>query len=174
MIAGADIISQPYAGEYEERIYDNESPWNSQVWSFVRFWETDGKEWVGQFRGEPLGVSVSVPLKTCMVLTSDYLFELDIENGDLISIDDRPGYRSISVAPDGWYVVADYYHFYKLNSASNRTALNGPIEMDSIEFESWNGERLRFKCDEFTNWERHLVMDLDTSNWKFEIISSSK
>ena len=37
MIIEAEIISQPYSGEYTEIIYDNESAWNSQSWTFIKF-----------------------------------------------------------------------------------------------------------------------------------------
>ena len=34
MIIEGQIINRPYSGEYEERIYDNNSPWNSQGWTY--------------------------------------------------------------------------------------------------------------------------------------------
>lgn len=37
MIINAEIISRPDSGEYSERIFDVESAWNSQSWTFVRF-----------------------------------------------------------------------------------------------------------------------------------------
>ena len=41
MVIEADIITRPDSGEYDERIYDNESPWNSQAWTYVKFVNSD-------------------------------------------------------------------------------------------------------------------------------------
>jgi hypothetical protein len=37
MISTAEIINLPYSGQYEEKIYDISSPWNSQEWTWVKF-----------------------------------------------------------------------------------------------------------------------------------------
>lgn len=39
MLFNAEQISQPYSGEYEEKIYDIESNWNSSDWIWIRFEE---------------------------------------------------------------------------------------------------------------------------------------
>jgi hypothetical protein len=44
MVIDADIINQPYSGQYKERVYDNDSPWNSQGWTWVKFTNDDGFE----------------------------------------------------------------------------------------------------------------------------------
>lgn len=49
-IIDCQIVSQPYSGEFHERIYDHQSPWNSQKWSWIKFTEEDYSEWIGQFR----------------------------------------------------------------------------------------------------------------------------
>ena len=90
MIIEAKIISRPYSGEYTERIYDNESDWNSQNWTFVKFTNDDYSEWCGEFRGFPVDVSISPQNKIILVLTSDYLYQLDINSGNLIEIEHQP------------------------------------------------------------------------------------
>ena len=70
----AEIINQPHSGQYKERIYDVQSPWNSQSWSWVRFTDESGNEFVGQFRGSPRSVKVSRLRNEIIVLTSDYVF----------------------------------------------------------------------------------------------------
>lgn len=37
VITNAEIIDQPFSGQYKERIYDVTSPWNSQDWTWVKF-----------------------------------------------------------------------------------------------------------------------------------------
>lgn len=77
MIIKAEVINQPYSGEYNERIYDISSPWNSQSWAWIKFTNEDLTEWCGNFRGFPRDVAVSKKYNSVLVLTSDYLFKLD-------------------------------------------------------------------------------------------------
>ena len=55
----AEIINQPYSGEFKKRIYDVESPWNSQSWTWIKFTDENMSETVGQFRGFPKEVKYS-------------------------------------------------------------------------------------------------------------------
>lgn len=80
----AEIINQPYSGEYKERIYDLESSWNSQFWTWIKFADDYGKETVGQFRGRPVAVKVSKKLNEMIVLTSDYVYRLESKELNLI------------------------------------------------------------------------------------------
>lgn len=107
MIIEAEIISQPYSGEFTERIYDNESAWNSQSWTFIKFTNDDYTEWCGQFRGFPRQVSVSTISNLILVLTSNYLYQLDRETGNLLELEDQPQYQILTVAPNGNFILAD-------------------------------------------------------------------
>src|SRR5690606_41270736 len=100
MIIKVEIISQPYSGEFKERIYDIKSPWNSQNWSFIKFTEDDYSEWCGQFRGFPQNAQISLKNKIILVLTSDYLFQLDSKTANIIEYEDQPEYRSLTLTPD--------------------------------------------------------------------------
>jgi len=44
MIIKAEIIDQPYSGQYKEKIYDISSQWNSQMWTWVKFFDEDYTE----------------------------------------------------------------------------------------------------------------------------------
>jgi hypothetical protein len=175
MIYKAEIINQPYSGEFEERIYDNQSVWNSQNWTWVKFTDLERSEWVGQFRGHPRHVAISVFLKTVVVLTSDYVFRLDIASGDKIEIEDQPSYQNLTVAPSGELIFADYYQIELMDSTlKNMKVIESPIKMDMIEFKNWDGNNLEFTCDEFLNWDRHLNMILDSSQWKIKIKNTTQ
>lgn len=175
MIKNAEIVNQPSAGEFEERIYDNESHWNSASWTWIKFTDLDFNEWIGQFRGSPRGVAVSEIKNETLVLTSDYLFRLDNANGDLIEFEDQPQYQNLTVAPTGSFILADYYNIDKIETTLNeKISISSPIEMDMIKFKNWNDRKLEFTCDEFTNWDRHLVMELDADKLTIEIINEQK
>lgn len=170
MIIEAEIISQPYSGEYAERIYDNESAWNSQSWTFIKFINDDYSEWCGQFRGFPKKVAISTIQDIILVLTSDYLFQLDRETGNLTNWEDKPQYQNLTVAPNGDFILADYYNFEKVTtSITQKEPIESPIQMDIIEFKDWEKSKLEFTCDEFLNWDRHLTMTYDSETNKIEI-----
>ncbi|WP_285008793.1 hypothetical protein [Pedobacter faecalis] len=171
MIIDAQIISQPYSGEFSEKIYDNESPWNSQSWSYIKFINDDYSEWCGQFRGFPRQVAISTINNIILVLTSDYLFQLTRDLANQTEIEDQPQYHSLASSPKGDFIIADYYHIEKIStSISNKKRIDCDIEMDMIQFKQWNNSKLEFTCDEFLNWERHLVMAYDCNTDKIEII----
>ena len=83
MISRAEYIQQPYSGEYIEKIYDIKSPWNSTDWTWIKFTEEDDI-WCGEFRGKYRGVSCSTTLGIIVVLTSDYMYVLDIYGGEIM------------------------------------------------------------------------------------------
>ena len=170
MIEEAKIISQPYSGEFEERVYDIESVWNSQDWSWVKFINDDYLEWCGQFRGFPRQVAVSKRYNTVLILTSDYLFQLDRLSGNIIENERMPLYRSLTVAPNGEYLIADYYRIEKISNNINlKIEIKCPVPMDMIEFGNWTGNTLTITCDEFMNWDRHLIMEYNCDTDKIEI-----
>jgi hypothetical protein len=170
MIVKGEIINQPYSGQFDERIYDNASPWNSQGWTWIKFVNDDFTEWVGQFRGHPREVSASEKLRQTIVLTSDYVFRLDNQTGDVLEIEHQPQYHSLTTAPDGTFIFADYYNIERLRDGlKNMEVIKGPIEMDMIKFSGWTEDKLLFTCDEFTNWDRHLEMELDSKDWTIKI-----
>lgn len=72
MIIDAEIMGQPY---------DILSKWNSPKWTWVKFINDDFSEWCGEFRGEPRGVALSKKYNQILILTSDYLYQLDCLNG---------------------------------------------------------------------------------------------
>jgi hypothetical protein len=148
MIIEAKIISQPDSGDYTERVYDYESVWNSQSWTFIKFVNDDYSKWCGQFRGFPKQVAISTTRDIVLVLTSDYLFQLDSKTGNVTEIEDRPQYQNLTVAPNGDFILADFYNFEKVTtSIKNKVSIDSPIEMDTIEFKKWNNSRLEFTCN---------------------------
>lgn len=170
MIIETEIINQPFSGEYTERIYDNESAWNSQSWTFIKFTNADYSEWCGQFRGFPRKVAISTPNNIVLVLTSDYLYQLDREIGNVTDLEESPQYQNLTTTPSGDFILADYYYFKKISTnIKHKTSIETPFQMDMIEFKKWNNSKLEFTCDEFLNSNRHLTMTYDSETNKIEI-----
>jgi hypothetical protein len=170
MIKSAEIISQPYSGDFEERIYDLQSPWNSQSWTYVKFTTNDNLDWCGVFRGSPKAVVLSSLKEEILILTSDYLWKLDSKNGNISETLDQPQYQNLTIAPNGDFILADYYNIFRVTGRLiEPTELKSSIEMDMIEFKKWDNDKLILECDEFMNWERHVTLVLDSSNWSISI-----
>ena len=170
MIESCEIISQPYSGEYDGILYDNENPWNSANWSYIKFIDSEFNEWCGVFRGFPKKTAISKIRKEIIILTSDYLWKLNQENGELVEIEDQPHYKELTVSPSGDFIIADYYNISRLSdSLKNKIEIKSPIQMDMIEFKEWQNGKLTIKCDEFANWENHLELELEEKTWTIEI-----
>jgi len=166
----AEIINQPYSDEFKERIYDIESVWNSQSWTWIKFTFENGNQIVGQFRGNPRNVKVSKPKNEIFVLTSDYAFRLNARNLEIVETEDQPQYTNLEVAPDGTFILSEFSDVYKMtNSLKDMEVIESPFEMDLIEFKGWIGNNLQFECDEMGRWERHEKMELNVSDWTIKV-----
>ncbi|MFS0653865.1 hypothetical protein [Bacillus sp. 179-C3.3 HS] len=162
MITKAEIINQPYSGKYKERIYDIRSSWNSSGWTWVKFEEDDFHEWCGEFRGSPRAVSLSRKYNKILVLTSDYLYQVDVDSGDLIEYESNTHYQCLTVTPSGDFVIADYYHIEKIGATLNdKMLLKSPIEVDEIQFHDWSHHKLLITCEEFLGDNQHVKLELD-------------
>lgn len=169
-IEKSEIINQPYSGQFPERIYDIESPWNSQNWTWIKFTNEDSTEWCGQFRGHPRQVVISKNHNIVLVLTSDYLFQLDSLTGDIMELEDQPQYQDLILIPNGDFLIADYYTIERItNKIIEKEIIKSPIQMDTIKFKHWQNNKLEFTCNEFANWDRQLILEFDSETNKIEI-----
>lgn len=175
MIINAEIINQPYSGQYIERVYDISSPWNSQDWTWVKFLNDDYTEWCGEFRGSPRSVAISTKYNIVLILTSDYLFLIDRISTELMEYDHQPQYHNLTVTPSGDFILADYYNLYIVKSSlKDMKTLESPIKMDFIKLGNWSENRLLITCDELLNWENHLELEFNCETLKITIITSSR
>ena len=166
----AKIINQPYSGEFEERIYDVESVWNSQSWTWIKFEDINGNEKVGQFRGFPKDVKISKQKNEIVILTSDCIFRLDTIELNIIESEKQVDYENLEVTPNGTFLLSEYGEIYKLeNSLSDMQIIESPFELDWIEFKKWNGDILEFECSELANYEKTEIMELNTTDWSIKI-----
>lgn len=169
MIIEAEIVNQPISGQFREIIYDNNSPWNSDQWTFIKFTDSDLSEWIGQFRGFPKKVKVSDKRCETIVLTSDYIYRLDSNTKEIIESDKDSSYHNLAVAPSGEFILANNYDIeVMVNSLKNKRKIKGPFDMDSIEFQEWKGSNLVFTCEQIPGWEKEFIFELDTVDWKIK------
>lgn len=162
MIVKANIINQPYSGDYEEKVYDIHSRWNSQDWTWIKFTNGDFTEWCGHFRGYPRAVAISKKYNKVLVLTSDYLYQVDCLDGALMEYESDPQYQCLTVTPGGEFILADYYTVEVLGkSLKDKKLIKSPIEMDMIKFHKWTNNKLLITCNEFLNWDNQVELELN-------------
>jgi hypothetical protein len=170
MIIKAEIINQPYSGEYKEKIFNVTSPWDSQYWTWIKFVNEDFTEWCGEFRGLCRNIAISKKYKQVLILTSDYLFQLDCLSSELIDYESQPQYQDLTVTPLGDFLLADYYDIYLIGvSLDDKKPLESPINMDMIKFREWSNNKLSIICDDFLNWGRHLELELNSETLDISI-----
>lgn len=170
MIVKLEIIPRAFSDKYAERVYQNGEEWNPLSCTCVKFTNHDHSEWCGKFGGFAKRVLLSQAKNMALVLTSDHLFQLELNTGNLTDIEDEPQYQNLAIAPNGDVILADYYNFQKFSSSINtKTPIESPIRMDNIDFKKWDGSKLEFTCEEILCWDRHLTMTYDSETNKIEI-----
>jgi hypothetical protein len=50
----------------------------------------------------------------------------------LTDLEDVPQYQNLTIAPNGDFILADYYNFEKVKTSIEQ--IESPIQMDMIEF----------------------------------------
>lgn len=163
MICGAEYIEQPYSGEYDEKIYDIKSPWNSSDWTWIKFSEED-KVWCGEFRGKYRGVSSSKKLGIVVVLTSDYMYMLDICTAELIEYYSQPQYVEMTTSPLEDIFITDGYgiEMFTNSKIEDLETIIIPVHPDNLKFVEWMGNILKITCYEFLIWGKEIELYLDS------------
>lgn len=167
MVNKVEIINKPYSGQYKEKIYDNPNPWNSSEWTWVKFTNDDFSEWCGVFRGEAKNAVISDKYNTILVLTSDYLYQMDKTEGELMEFEENLQYQNITVTPLGDFIISDYSTIELIKSTiKQRELINSPINMDMIEFIGWSNNKLLIKCESYLNLDKIIELELNCENMK--------
>lgn len=171
MICSAENIAQPYSGEYVEKIYDIKSPWNSSNWTWIKFTDKNG-EWCGEFRGKYRGLSVSKKLGIVVILTSDYMYIIDIKTTDVIEFYSRPEYTGIIASPYDDILITDGHgiEIFTSNKVTDLKPIIIPAHPYDLRFIEWIGNILKISfCDSLKQEkEAELYLDCSTMTWRKE------
>lgn len=162
MLLNIEQISQPYSGEYEEIIFDIESNWNSSDWSWTRF-EEDTTIWCGEFRGKYIGATFSVPKGIIVVVTTDYIYVIDIVSKEMIDSERNFECTDITCTPLGDVLLSSGYglEILKERTISSCEAIVLPVNADSLRFVKYRGNILEMNCDEYCNWSNNITLFLN-------------
>lgn len=168
------IIEQPYSGKYKEIIFDIKSNWNSSDWTYIEFEEDDFSKWCGVFRGAPMGVVISVVCQNVLILTSDYLYQMDCYNGKIIDYESNGLYTNLTVDKfSGYFIISDDFKIEIIkNKLSNKILLESPIEMDMIKFLSWSNNKLLISCQGLRDLNEYFYLELDMNSYLITILDS--
>lgn len=162
MLLNIEHISQPYSGEYEEKIYDIESCWNSSEWTWIRF-EEDSSVWCGEFRGKYIGAAYSEVKEIIVVVTSDYMYLLDTNTKEVIESERNFECSDITCTPLGDILLSSGYGLEILNgrTISSAETIILPVNADSLKFARYQENILEMNCYEFCNWSNNITLFLD-------------
>lgn len=160
-------IAQPISGEFEEKIYDFDSPWKSSDWSWIKF-EAEKSVWCGEFRGRFRGAVFSKKFGVIVVLTSDAMYVLNEETREVIELDKAPTFINLTVTPLGDILVNDGYSLsvFRGREMSSLEELSLPIEVESLEFLEYKGDSLRMRGEEMYGGGQKYTLFLDFHNFK--------
>jgi len=174
MILSVDNIDIPASGKYDEVICDVQNPWKSQKWTWLKFMNDDYYEWCCEFRGDYGGHGISEKDNIIYVLTSDFLYLLNIDDGSIVSYIARPEFRKLVVSPSGDCIVANDYHLSLIDSHGiEMKTIETPMPLDSISFTEWQEHYLIVDALEFLNWDNFVSLKFDSRSLEIEIISQT-
>ena len=161
-------IQQPYSGEFNERIYDIQSCWNSSDWTWIKF-EENNDVWCGEFRGKYRGVAISDKIEIVVVLTSDYMYVLDLLSKDIIDYRRQPMYLEITTTPFEDILLTDSYglEIFTDKSISNLKTIALPINGSYISFIEYCGDILKMTYEDNFNWQNRVEISFDCSLLEF-------
>lgn len=170
MIISAEVISQPLSGEYEEVVYDFSSEWKSAYWGWIKFTDDDYSEWVGEFRGEVIGIEISERFNSVLVLTKDCLFLLDRSTNKVVEIVEDPEYVQIILSPQQEYIVASDYEIAVIReSAKKPYYINISGAISCIRFRGWKEDKLILNCEDYLEYGEEIDLSLDSETFEIDI-----
>lgn len=172
IIYEAEYIEQPTSGEYEEKIYDINRPFRGCDWSWIRFQEEDN-DWCGEFRGKYRGLALSKKFEIVVVLTSNGIYILDINSGELIESKDNYGYGNIIASSAGDIFIADFnsiYYFTSKRFSDIKKIKPSLIYGEIMWFKEINNDTLTICVNQYPNGDIvELQLDLKSKAWKKDI-----
>ena len=144
MITSLKIINQPNSGEFKERIYDPFEVGTTQKWSWIKFHESDGYQWCGQFRGYPKGAEISKIDGRTAILTQSAFYLIENQNGELINcILNDDNFNSLTISPKNDFIVSNDFEIYKFDLENAEFDLiDSTAQFDLIKFKDWKDQYL--------------------------------
>ncbi len=164
----AEFIHQPTSGQYEEKTFDLNTVWKSQIWSWVKFTTNSGFEWAGAFRGEPKETAIAEKINQVAVLTSDGFYILDADKKEILFFDQQTDFKELAGIPTkDKFIVAEYYQMGIVDKKFKVEFLKFDYEIDNVRFGKYDGNRLKVNFEKLPNYE--IVNGfLNTQTWKIE------
>lgn len=98
-----------------------------------------------------------------MVLTSDYLYVIDINTKEIIDSDRNFEYCDITCTPLGDILLSSGYGLEILleKTISSIETIVLPVNADSLRFVGYTDNILEMNCYEFGNWSNNVTLFFD-------------
>jgi hypothetical protein len=157
----------PKAGDYEELIFEFESPWRGYNWNYVLFTTTDHGEWLGMFRDNDLANFKVAELNngTACIVSGGHGYIIDIDNKKKLK--DLKTDRIIDVASDNEtdsFIISTWFDLTHVTKELEEVEIKLPIQTDGIYFDKQIKRNLNLVIDEIgadMNKTKDFYIDLD-------------
>jgi len=168
------LDSIPTAGEYEEIIFEFDSPWRGDSWNYVLFITTDYEEWLGMFRDNDLANFKVAELDngTACIVSGGHGYIVDIDKRKKLK--DLKTDRIIDVTSDNKtdsFIISTWYDLTRVTKDLEEVKIELPIQTDGIYFDKQIERKLTLVVDEIgadMNKNKDFHIDLDEMKVKIE------
>ena len=142
----------PNSGEYEEIVFDLPGEWKEEAWNFVKFTQSDGTEWCGEFREKQDSnfLLADLPDKGIACVVSG-------GHGYIIDIDKKEKIRDINteiiidlfadILTNTFY-ISSWWALIIIDNEWNEIGIPIPIQCDGIFFKGNNDRKLKLEIEE--------------------------
>ena len=109
-------------------------------------------------------MSSSKKLGIVVVLTSDYMYMLDICTAELIEYYSQPQYVEMTTSPLEDIFITDGYgiEMFTNSKIEDLETIIIPVHPDNLKFVEWMGNILKITCYEFLIWGKEIELYLDS------------
>jgi hypothetical protein len=164
----AERINQPTSGKYEEKVFDLNTEWKSQNWSWIKFTTEYEIEWIGVFRGEFENLAIAEKINQVAILTSGGLYILDIEQRETLYFEKETEFKGLAEIPTkDKFIIAEYQRIGIIDKNFEKKYINLEYEIENIVFGKYENKRLKVNFEKLPDYQ---ILDcfLNTENWKIK------
>lgn len=146
------LTDLPNSGEYEEIIFDLPDKWKQESWNFVKFTNTDGTNWCGEFREKEDSNFLLADLPDigiACVVSGGHGYIIDVDKKEKIK--DINFERIIDMIADiqsNSFYISSWGAMINIDSDLNEISIPIPINSDGIFFKGKEGHKITLEIEE--------------------------
>ena len=141
----------PTSGQFDEVVFDLDTPWKSNKWNYAVFTTSDHSEWLGMFRDNDLANFKIAELDngTACVISGGHAYIIDIDKRTRLK--DLKTERVIDVIADAIsesFFISTWFDLTQVTNDLNEVEIKIPIRTDGIYFCGLKDRKLSLEIEE--------------------------